>query len=990
MTGRKYLRFSFFVFCCMLTATVFSQPTWTFDPFGNEKKPEQYEDKKLGSEKTADKKFTVVRRIIQDNVSHYNYYFNANNKLNAVIERAKLSQKDNYSKLLSFYPYELDNTASQQQELDSVIYKATGGILLHDLRTDWVDNFYLLIGKSYYYRKLFDSAALTFQFINYNLFPRKKHEDDSRTVGANASSTSHVLSIADEENRNLIDKAFTLPPSRNDALLWLARTFIEQEEYGDAAGMINILQVDPALPKRLKDDLDDVAAYWFFKQKIYDSAAVYLEKALSNFDSKADVAREQYLLGQLFELSGKYDKASVYFVKAAKHTTDPLMDIYSHLNEAKMLRDSGNYKEIFNSIDALVKMAKKDKYEPYRDIIYHSAAMLAMKKKDTVAGVFHLTKSLFYNENNPDFKNKAHLELGKIAYEQKQYKNAADHYDSLDLSNFAIYADSAENADRKYSLRKIADELSIIENEDSLQMVAAMPPAQRDALIKKLIKANRKSKGGIVEDDFSGNTIITSFNNRGNEPSDLFQAPLKGDWYFNNATLKSKGFSDFRSNWGKRENKDNWRRKSALDFSKNLNENLDLGTSIDDPLAIVAADNTSNAFTYDALMSNLPLTPGKLDSSNQKIETALLDLAKLFELELQDYQQAVYTYDISLQRFPSGEKLPAVYLGMYHCYTKLGDFTKAAYYKNLLDTGFPDSKYAAMINHPATMQADKRNPVVAAKYQEIYEKFIEGDFETAITEKKQADSLYGKNYWTPQLLYIEAVHYIKAQQDSEAIAVLTNLDSLYPGSAMGAKAVNLIKALRKRAETEAYLNNLQITRAEEPARIIMSNDKVIEPTKLAVTAAPIKNIQPINTIPINKDAAVQLPPSMVSGVFKWQPTSTHSVIMILDKVDVVYVNEAKNAFTRYNRDKNFSTVVISKDALDPQRSILVFNSFADAGVAVDYFDKIKKAASTEVSWLQSSKYYFLVISESNLQLLKSTKDIDSYKKLLNTQYPGKF
>ena len=148
MTGRKYLRFSFFVFCCMLTATVFSQPTWTFDPFGNEKKPEQYEDKKLGSEKTADKKFTVVRRIIQDNVSHYNYYFNANNKLNAVIERAKLSQKDNYSKLLSFYPYELDNTASQQQELDSVIYKATGGILLHDLRTDWVDNFYLLIAPT--------------------------------------------------------------------------------------------------------------------------------------------------------------------------------------------------------------------------------------------------------------------------------------------------------------------------------------------------------------------------------------------------------------------------------------------------------------------------------------------------------------------------------------------------------------------------------------------------------------------------------------------------------------------------------------------------------------------------------------------------------------------------------------------------------------------------------------------------------------------------
>jgi hypothetical protein len=31
-----------------------AQPTWTFDPFGKEKKPEQYEDKKLGSELTAE------------------------------------------------------------------------------------------------------------------------------------------------------------------------------------------------------------------------------------------------------------------------------------------------------------------------------------------------------------------------------------------------------------------------------------------------------------------------------------------------------------------------------------------------------------------------------------------------------------------------------------------------------------------------------------------------------------------------------------------------------------------------------------------------------------------------------------------------------------------------------------------------------------------------------------------------------------------------
>ena len=62
----------------------------------------------------------------------------------------------------------------------------------------------------------------------------------------------------------------------------------------------------------------------------------------------------------------------------------------------------------------------------------------------------------------------------------------------------------------------------------------------------------------------------------------------------------------------------------------------------------------------------------------------------------------------------------------------------------------------------------------------------------------------------------------------------------------------------------------------------------------------------------------------------------------------------------------------------------------NAEEAVLYYDKIKKAAPAEISWLQPSKYSFLVISEENLQLLKTNKDIEVYKVLLNNQYPGKF
>lgn len=130
---------------------------------------------------------------------------------------------------------------------------------------------------------------------------------------------------------------------------------------------------------------------------------------------------------------------------------------------------------------------------------------------------------------------------------------------------------------------------------------------------------------------------------------------------------------------------------------------------------------------------------------------------------------------------------------------------------------------------------------------------------------------------------------------------------------------------------------------------------------------------------------------MVSGAFKWEQDKPHYVIMILDKVDPVYVGEAKNAFSRYNKEKFAArNISINKDALDQNRTLLVFDVFDKPEDAMTYYENIKKAAPIEISWLPANKYSFLVISGNNLQLLKTNKDISSYKTLLNNLYPGKF
>jgi hypothetical protein len=204
----------------------------------NLKKPKAYESRELPAEKTGNKKFNTPRKFYNNLVSRFNYYFNANNILNETLEKAKGNHTDDYTQLLSFYNYTLDETSKGR--IDSVIYKTTAGIVLHDLRSDWVDKLYLLMGKAYLYRKDFDSASYVFQYINYAFAPKDNGYD--LPIGSNASNTNGVFTIATRESKSLWKKIASFPPSRNESFLLQVRTYAELDELTEAASLLELLQ----------------------------------------------------------------------------------------------------------------------------------------------------------------------------------------------------------------------------------------------------------------------------------------------------------------------------------------------------------------------------------------------------------------------------------------------------------------------------------------------------------------------------------------------------------------------------------------------------------------------------------------------------------------------------------------------------------------------------------------------------------------------------
>ncbi|MBC7650289.1 MAG: hypothetical protein H7101_00915 [Deinococcales bacterium] len=959
---------------CVLTA----QPYATIDL--DKDKPKKYESRSLRSEKTGDKKLTISKRLFQNAFTHYNYYFNANNKINEIIDRAKAINKDDYSNILSFYNYSLDATARETMELDSVVYKCTAGILLHDLRNDWIDNLYLLLGKAYLLRKNYDSASYVFQYINYAWAPK----DDGYDIilGSNASNTNGVFTVATNEKKNVLKTVFSTSPSRNESLLWEARNYLEQDKIGNATGLLSILKSDPFFPKRLQTDLHELIAYNYYKQQVYDSAAWHLNKALNNADGRFETARWEYLCGQLYQLANNKEAAVNMFEKSVAHTTDPVMEVYARLNIVN-LSSAKKGSGLQDNLSELYKLAKREKYISYRDIIYYSAALIELKQNNIAGAKAALAKSLSNSTDNPIQKQSSFLLLADINYDAKNYQAAFSNYDSIQTA--LLLPNDKERVDNRLpALKIISGNSTTINYEDSVQKIARLPEVERNSLVKKTLRKLRKEAGlkELAPTDVIDNNPFGA----PTTPVGLFDKPST-EFYFANTSLKQRGFNEFKAKWGVRQNIDNWQRISA---TNNNNAQPILINDIDDvaDAGAGAKSNTPKDLTFESLMGDIPLQPNQLDSSNIYMANAYFNNGIIMQNELQDYVSAIAAYDSLVTRFPIHKNREQALYNLIFCYNSVGLSAKADSISRVLTTTYPKGKYTGFI-----VNGISNKDAATATYQNIYNLFLEGQFNKAKDAKKAADALLGKSYWTPQLLYIEAIYYVKQQEDSTAINRLQSLTAAFPKSPLADKAVIMIDVLKRRAEIENHLTNYNDEKQEEA---VAKRVDLSDPTNTKVVAPVIKtdSIVKISKV-VAKPIDVKLESKPIISekkTFQFVPTDQHFAAIVLDKVDETFAGEVKNAFNRFNKERYYNQKLDMTTAnINNQFSIVLIGPFANAGEAVDYIDKTKpSAAGRIVPWLQAGKYSFSIISNSNLDLIKADKDVAGYTQFLKSIFPDKF
>jgi len=1045
-------------------------------------KPQKWENRTLASETSNNgKKFRGFRHFVQNNITHYNYYFNTNEKLKAIVARAKAQFHDDYTRLLPFYNYTLDATAAQKKDLDSIVYKCTMGILIHDTRNDWIDNLYLLMGESYFYRKYFDSAFITFQFLNWAFAPKEKDgyfipigSNYNRDEGGNADKVSTL------EKPTKLDKVFDLPaPSRNDALVWKIRTYLATDRFIEAASLLEVLEHDPQFPSRLRPSLNEMRAFYYYRKGMYDSTAFFLARALPAAETRDEYARWEYLIAQCYERTGHSFEAKTFYERAFSHTYDPVLDIYARLNAIRQNKEGGTG-YIDKNIQALVKMARKDRFEAYRDIIYFTAAQMELERKNKPGAVNFLQLCVRNSPPNGTQRTKAFLQLADLSFEDRRYRLAKSLYDSVNMIELTAQGqDIGWLNDRKAALAMIVAQLDVMQRQDSLQRIASMPPAQRDALLKKMARTLRRQQGLKEEEEDETGVAV---NNQNKAVSDLFAGNAGAnatDWYFNNPNLRSKGYTDFKNRWGNRPNVDNW------EIASLMRNNLQAANSRSNPGIgpdTVARNGAKTGIDFKSLLNGLPLTPAKLKTSNDSIENALYLLGRTYQDGIPDYAMAVGAYDSLLSKFPATGKEEQTLLYLYYCYVKLGDKADAGRMLELLRQKYPKGVFTARALNPDSVAVAQSSLKVGAtrQYEKIYGDFIEGRFTEAIQEKKVADSLYGDKYWTPQLLYIESVYYIRTNQDGEAKAVLQSIVNKFARTPMADKAATMLDVLSRRRQIEDYLTKLQIKKATDEDTLALSsaasgvrpadnrpkmvrNDSnmlkadttsawakakarevalardtaaakpVVAPGRLqpdmnslrtitgdatqltslrkqqdSIQAAMVKSAsdsQQLAKLQRQADSiraaterlradTAQLAARLRTrnSAFSLDPNSAHSVVIVMTKVDPVYVSEARNAFNGYDQENFYSQGLTAENAsLNDSVKLLVIGSFPSDKEALSYLNPVRALAPRQiVPWLPADKYTFLIISAANWQMLLNNKDLNAYRKFLSAAYPGKF
>ncbi|QZE13759.1 tetratricopeptide repeat protein [Halosquirtibacter laminarini] len=723
---------------------------------------------------------TTLSRRFQNMTSHYNVYFNGKQAYDEGLDRVKQSYVLDYSIPLPIFIEDIPEARNAgMANFKKAIAKADKLVKKHSIKVkpkkgsgdaafmkrgewnDWVDNATLLKADALYCQGKLDDAIFVYKAL-----------------------------IQKYPYSEVIDRAN----------LGIVRSYFAQEEEEEAIVILQKLEANKGLSKRVRRDISLVWANYHITKDNYSQAITRLEGALKFPSSGRDKRRYWYLLGQLYAEMGEKEKAAENYKKVLGLNTPYRMAFYAKIGIYEL---DNNGTELKKSKRILSRLLRDEKNEDFQDRIYFALGNIYWDHGEQDLAMEYYMKSVSFSSTNPTQRVESSLRLADIYFDQKQYRKSQCYYDTA----VAVIQDSYPNAKeirRKTKfLTVLTENLQIIETEDSLQNMASLPKEVLNEKINGWIKEERRRQREEMlrkeaeQKEMSNNDFI-----RNRTQSDLYRNNSRtgnsssGGWYFYNPSTVATGKSNFQNIWGKRKLADNWRRtdKSKIDTEMNMQGE----EQADDSQSEGAEEKeqkkevvlTPIDRTYYTV--NIPRGDSMLLASDHKIAGAAYRAARVYGEDLRDIPASLEMFDLYIRKTKDRAlKLTALYYA-YDIADKNGKTVEAQNYRRRILSEYPDSRVAAYLKDPTAFDellAAKR--MEEKQYADAVIALDRADYATAFDLSSKVLANPQDTTLVPKVAYIQMVSQGAQEGSIKLESLIKAYKTNYPNSPLMARVVKL-------------------------------------------------------------------------------------------------------------------------------------------------------------------------------------------------------
>lgn len=865
------------------------------------------------------KKNNFFTRNYHNLTSYYNVYWNGVEALKQVETIIKEQVTENYYEVLPVLKTGTDrDTALTSQYTDRVIEKAMIAVKKHSIiergveYVKFIDDAYLLMAQGFFYQRDFSRSRM-------------------------------VL--------NMVMSDFAKNPERYDAMLWSARTYIQEGEFDMAVGFLARVAQQPEkeLRKETRVLLPQVQAEYFLFQEEYDKAEPYLQEALALQKDRDQRARILFILGQLAQRKGQNAQANDYYKACLKLNPPLAMSFNATLNRALCYDpDSFSADDIIKTLQRLLKDPKNS---TYFGRIYYVLGEIAFTDGDEELGVTYMNYSLEASAGDPARMLLAAKKLAEYYYDKADYIGAERYYataaQNVDEDDEAYYTITSRS---KY-LAELVSYYRVLGAADTVKMLYGMDEAGRMAYgEQKVAEYKRQQEEARRKAAASAAAVGGS-------------APMSGaaaSWYFYNNQARSAGYNEFVRKWGRRELEDLWcfAAKPPANALRSLQD--DMADGYDDEADEAEKELTPEDPGY--YLTDIPDSDSAMRPYDSIIENALYRVGVVYFDRLDEDRQGEPYFLRLIEEYPHSAYIPSAYENLCKIYHKRGDTERYKRYAALLAQQYPGTEQDQRINDPTYFQKmAESEQEIQTLYEQAYLYFSTNRFVEMLDIVNRIEDRYPVNPFKPQLMFLRAVGLAHTSGYAEMISLLENFKNSYPGHEL----TDRIDVLLDRARREVK----RMPKPETPS--------VLPSAGTSPAAAQGEAVADAGQASADR--------SEKAAFAEKDPYAPHHVIFVCGK-NKLNVRAMRVRIEDINR-KFYSDLDLSVDseAFGDSDLMVVVSGFRDAERASDYAKNI--SSNTYVfSSVKPEDGFWGEISDENLETLRSTQDMASYKAHHETQY----